>query len=188
VVESEDKLPHFITQEELNDLVRDLSLSKEKTEILGSRLQEWNLLQEETKISHFRDRHSSLAAFYHTSIAGQFPHGNSKRGSNCVMTQPHVLRDVVSAGVPGYQKLVAAAGPTVQPSTATSAQRNTAQIKNTMRHQRITGRLTLDVSYNLHEFVYDTDFIATDLEVIMYNTSVMDIQAATSLRSVTACL
>ena len=25
----------------------------------------WNLLQEGTKISHFRDRHSSLAAFYH---------------------------------------------------------------------------------------------------------------------------
>jgi len=53
VVESEDKLPHLITQEELNDLVRDLSLSKEKAEILGSRLQEWNLLQEGTKISHF---------------------------------------------------------------------------------------------------------------------------------------
>ena len=64
-VESEDKLPHLITQEELNDLVRDLSLSKEKAEILGSRLQEWNLLQEGTKISHFRDRHSSLAAFCH---------------------------------------------------------------------------------------------------------------------------
>ena len=64
-VESEDKLPHLITQEELNDLVRDLSLSKEKAEILGSRLQEWNLLQEGTKISHFRDRHSALAAFYH---------------------------------------------------------------------------------------------------------------------------
>ena len=63
-VESEDKLPHLITQEELNDLVRDLSLSKEKAEILGSRLQEWNLLQEGTKISHFRDRHSALAAFY----------------------------------------------------------------------------------------------------------------------------
>ena len=148
-------LPHFITQEELNDLVRDLSLSKEKAEILGSGLQEWNLLQEETKISHFRDHHSSLAAFYHTSIAGQFPHGNSKRGSNYVMTQSHVLRDEVSAGVPvsaknTYLKLVAAASPT-QPLTATSAPHNTVQIKNAMHHQRIAGRLTQDALYNLHE-------------------------------------
>jgi len=52
-----------------------------------------------TKISHFRDHHSSLAAFYHTSIAGQFPHSNSKPGSNYIMTQPHVLCDAVSAGV-----------------------------------------------------------------------------------------
>ena len=36
------------------------------------------------------------------------------------MTQPHVLRDALSAGVPGYRKLVAAADPT-QPSSATSA-------------------------------------------------------------------
>ena len=36
--------PHMITQIELNDLICDLNLSKEKSEILGSRLQEWNLL------------------------------------------------------------------------------------------------------------------------------------------------
>ena len=32
---------------------------------MGSKLQECYLLQKGTKISHFRDRHSSLAAFYH---------------------------------------------------------------------------------------------------------------------------
>ena len=43
--------PLFINQERLNDLVRDLYLSKEKAEILVSRLLPWNLLQEGTTIS-----------------------------------------------------------------------------------------------------------------------------------------
>ena len=62
--ETETKKPHLLNQEELNDLVRDLSLSKEKAEVLSSRLQQWNLLQEGTKISYFRDRHKNLSAFY----------------------------------------------------------------------------------------------------------------------------
>lgn len=36
--------PHLITQSELNDLVRDLDLSKAKAELLGSKLQDWCLL------------------------------------------------------------------------------------------------------------------------------------------------
>jgi hypothetical protein len=60
------KQPHLINQKELNDLVRDLELSKEKSELLGSRLQEWNLLAEGTTISHFRVRHAKFAAFYET--------------------------------------------------------------------------------------------------------------------------
>ena len=40
---------HRITQEELNDLIRDLDLSKSKAELLGSRLQQWKLLKENVK-------------------------------------------------------------------------------------------------------------------------------------------
>ena len=59
-----DSAPLFINQERLNDLVRDLYLSKEKAEILGSRLQQWNLLKPETTISSFRNRNQNLAGYY----------------------------------------------------------------------------------------------------------------------------
>jgi galactose-1-phosphate uridylyltransferase len=41
--------PHSITQNDLNDLVRDL-------ELLASRLQQWNLLDDIVKMSAFRSR------------------------------------------------------------------------------------------------------------------------------------
>ena len=56
--------PHLITQPELNDLVRDLNLSKHQSELLGSRLQQWNLLAQGTKISVHRDRHEQLVKFF----------------------------------------------------------------------------------------------------------------------------
>lgn len=59
-----DKTPHLINQEELNDLVRDLSLSKQQAELLGSRLQQWNLLTDDTTISHFRNRNVNLSTFF----------------------------------------------------------------------------------------------------------------------------
>jgi len=34
---------HHITQEELNDLIRDLDLPNSKAELLGSRLQQWKM-------------------------------------------------------------------------------------------------------------------------------------------------
>lgn len=55
---------HRITQNELSDLIRDLDLSKNKAEILASRLQQWNLLQENVKISVYRDRHKDLTQFF----------------------------------------------------------------------------------------------------------------------------
>ena len=59
-----ESYPHLITQPELNDLVRDLNLSKRQSELLGSRLQEWNLLAQGTKISVYRDRHEDLVKFF----------------------------------------------------------------------------------------------------------------------------
>ena len=49
--------PQPFSQSELNDLVRDLSLSKTSSELLASRLKEKNLLGEDARITYFRRRH-----------------------------------------------------------------------------------------------------------------------------------
>jgi len=55
---------HRNTQEELNDLLRDLDLPKSKVELLGSKLQQWNLLKENVGISVYRKRHEDLVNFF----------------------------------------------------------------------------------------------------------------------------
>lgn len=42
--------PRLFTQAELNDLIRDLGLTKETAELLGSKLQEYHLLEPEISI------------------------------------------------------------------------------------------------------------------------------------------
>ena len=72
--------PHWITQKDLNDLARDLYLSKQQSELLASRLKQWNLVQENVKITSFRNRNKDLASFfdmenklcYCTNIPGLF--------------------------------------------------------------------------------------------------------------------
>ena len=72
--------PHWITQEDLNDLARDLYLSKQQSELLASRLKQWNLVQEDVRITSFRNRNKYLASFfvmdnklcYCTNIPGLF--------------------------------------------------------------------------------------------------------------------
>lgn len=56
--------PHLITQNKLNDLVRDLGLSKQKSELLGSSFQEWNLLDKNVSVSLYRKRNITFASFY----------------------------------------------------------------------------------------------------------------------------
>ena len=55
---------HWITQEDLNDLARDLYLSKQLSEPLASRCKLWNLVQEDVRITSFRNRNKDLASFF----------------------------------------------------------------------------------------------------------------------------
>lgn len=62
--EDEDATPHYPTQNELNDLIRDLGLTKSKAEILSSRLKQWNLLSKSCKISSQRKRHEPFSQYF----------------------------------------------------------------------------------------------------------------------------
>lgn len=55
---STSNAPVLVSQERLDDLSRDLNLSKEKAELLGSRLKQWNLLEPGVVICKYRKRHS----------------------------------------------------------------------------------------------------------------------------------
>ena len=56
--------PQLFSQCELNDLVRDLDLSKEAAELLGSRLSEKNLLAQGTTFSFYRYREKELLPLF----------------------------------------------------------------------------------------------------------------------------
>ena len=58
--------PHFINQKDLNNLARDSDLTKEKSEILVSRLQQCNLLASGVKVTEYRQRYQQLARVYST--------------------------------------------------------------------------------------------------------------------------
>jgi len=61
---SKSSAPHFLNQTELDDLVRDLGLTKSGAELLTSRLKEWNLLDSSCKVSVYRSRHVQFSRFY----------------------------------------------------------------------------------------------------------------------------
>lgn len=56
--------PRPFNQNELNDLIRDLGLSKASSELLASRLKERNLITKETKVSYYRTREKGLLPFF----------------------------------------------------------------------------------------------------------------------------
>ena len=61
----EEKLkPILFSQKQLNDLKRDLALSKRKAELLASRLRENNLLQKDVFVSHYRKRNADLSTVF----------------------------------------------------------------------------------------------------------------------------
>ena len=64
VESSPSSKPKPFSQGQLNDLIRDLGLSKESSEILASRLDEHGILGSETKITFYRNRDDMLIRFF----------------------------------------------------------------------------------------------------------------------------
>jgi len=56
--------PHLLTQEDLNDIVRDLKLSKKQAELLGFSLKGWNIMRPDTKMCFYRGRHLKFKEFF----------------------------------------------------------------------------------------------------------------------------
>ena len=58
----------------MDELIRDMGLTKENAELLTSRLKEWNLLDPTCKVSKYRKRHLSFARFFTVSQPHSFCH------------------------------------------------------------------------------------------------------------------
>ena len=57
-------VPHLLTQGDLNDIVRDLNLSKKQAELLGSRLNGWNLLRRDTTLCFYLGHREEFKDFF----------------------------------------------------------------------------------------------------------------------------
>ena len=64
VPEERTSEPKWFNQQELNDHIRDLSLSKDKAELLASRLKEINLLESDVRDCHNRIENNILKALF----------------------------------------------------------------------------------------------------------------------------
>lgn len=51
-----EKIPHLITQSDFNDLKRDSNISTRSAEIIGSRLQQWNLVAPDFRVTSAQKR------------------------------------------------------------------------------------------------------------------------------------
>ena len=61
---SVDSSPQLFSQLELNDLVRDLDLFKNSSELLASRLNDKNVLEDSVRITFYRSRHEEFLPFF----------------------------------------------------------------------------------------------------------------------------
>ncbi|KAL6481937.1 hypothetical protein MHYP_G00100170 [Metynnis hypsauchen] len=60
----EERKPYYPNQKDLNDLIRDLGLTKSNAELLTSRLKQWNLLDESVQVTGQSKRHQVFSTFF----------------------------------------------------------------------------------------------------------------------------
>ena len=56
--------PHLLTRRDLNNIVRDLNLSKKQAELLGSGLKGWDLLHQDIKVCFNCGHHAEFKDFF----------------------------------------------------------------------------------------------------------------------------
>lgn len=83
--------PQVFTQEELNDLVRDLSLPKEKAELLAARLKEKNLVDKDVRVCSYRQRNLALKNFF--QMEGSLTYCTDIKGLFQAMSQSYEVSD-----------------------------------------------------------------------------------------------
>ena len=69
-----ERNPYYPNQRDLNDLIRDLGLTKSNAEPLTSRLKEWDLLDENVKVGSQRKRHEEFSRFFSSKTGLCFCH------------------------------------------------------------------------------------------------------------------
>ncbi|XP_058883872.1 uncharacterized protein LOC131737639 [Acipenser ruthenus] len=61
---AEERNPYYPNQKDLNDLIRDLGLTKSNAELLTTRFKQWNLLDESVQVADQRKRHQPFSSFF----------------------------------------------------------------------------------------------------------------------------
>lgn len=91
------RVPHFVTQADFNDLVRDAKMSKESTEVVGSRLKQWNLVDDDFKITSARKRGNTEPFcehfVFHEDFGKQFCYCNDIDALFEEIGHPHVAQE-----------------------------------------------------------------------------------------------
>ena len=59
-----ERCPYYPNQEDINDLIREMALTKSNAELLISRLKQWDLLDEGVRITCQRKRHRGFSTFF----------------------------------------------------------------------------------------------------------------------------
>ena len=77
-LQSSSMLPQKFNQEELSDLIRDLELLKQSSELLASRLGDKNMLEEETSVTFYRNREKDFLKYF-----SAYNHGKSRKFVYC---------------------------------------------------------------------------------------------------------
>lgn len=64
---SGERCPYYPNQDDINDLIREMALTKSNAELLISRLSQWDLLDESVRVSSQRKRHCSFSFYFRLS-------------------------------------------------------------------------------------------------------------------------